>query len=87
MISKIDFVISVVILIIIMWYFGFADGFKEKIISMLPLEGYTSCSDCAERKLPRNGMTVLNPFIWPYSATPCIDSLYNSIDKSTGDFP
>lgn len=39
-------------------------------------EGFRSCYDCDHRPLNKNGVTVLNPFIWPYSATECVDSLY-----------
>jgi hypothetical protein len=39
-------------------------------------ENYTSCSDCTGLVMPKGGASVINPFIWPYSGTKCVDDMY-----------
>lgn len=53
------------------------------IIWFTRYEGYRSCRDCYGLYMPKNGMSVLNPFVWPYSGTQCIDDLY-IINKDSG---
>jgi len=40
-------------------------------------EPYITCGACPNPKIPLSQMVVLNPYQWPYSGTPCIDSLYD----------
>lgn len=37
-------------------------------------ESFAPCP-CDNPSTPKS-VTVLNPFIWPYSGTPCVDDLY-----------
>ena len=46
-------------------------------------ENYRSCRDCDNLHMPPNGLSVLNPFIWPYSGTSCVDDMY-ILNKDTG---
>jgi hypothetical protein len=46
-------------------------------------ECYTSCRDCTGNVITSGGTSVINPFIWPYSGTPCVDDLYIQ-NKDTG---
>lgn len=46
-------------------------------------EPFRSCRHCDGYFMPRAGMSVLNPFIYPYSATPCVDELY-MLNKDRG---
>lgn len=41
-----------------------------------PMEKYRSCRDCDDYVMAPNGTPVLNPFIWPYSGTRCVDDVY-----------
>lgn len=45
-------------------------------------ETFIPCNDCDQR-MPRNGISVLNPFVWPYSGAQSIDNLY-SLGRSSG---
>jgi len=47
------------------------------------IEHYGPCKDCDGYKMPRNGVSVLNPYVWPYSGTQCVDDLY-ILNKDTG---
>lgn len=47
------------------------------LFNMYTYEGFRSCPcDGDVGVLPRNGLTVINPFIAPYSSTMCTDDLY-----------
>jgi len=63
-------VILVVIVIILVWY-------------LYSKENYGVCNDCDNKVMPQDGLVVLNPFIWPYSGTPCINDLY-LLNKDNG---
>jgi hypothetical protein len=39
-------------------------------------EKYRSCRDCDGYSMSPTGTPVLNPFIWPYSGTRCVDDIY-----------
>ncbi len=62
-------IIAVLLLVILifLWYFGY--------IALGRGEAYRSCSDCIN-KMPRDGILVVNPFVWPYSGTANVDDLY-----------
>jgi hypothetical protein len=50
-------------------------------------ENYRSCRDC--NNILGKSTPVLNPFVWPYSATNCVDDIYirasdNGTDYSIG---
>ena len=47
------------------------------------IENYGPCRSCDGYKMPRNGISVLNPYVWPYSGTQCVDDLY-ILNKTTG---
>lgn len=64
MFGLIDFVLGAVILILVLWLSG---------MIQLPYEEYRSCRDCTSVRV---STSVINPFIWPYSGTGCVDSLY-----------
>lgn len=40
-------------------------------------EHYAGCSSCPSA-IVDGGYTVLNPYVYPYSATTCIDTLYRA---------
>jgi hypothetical protein len=46
------------------------------ILLTRPEEPYRSCRDCDGYAMAPNGTPVLNPFIWPYSGTGCVDDVY-----------
>lgn len=57
-----------------------------------PREPYRSCRDCDGYAMAPNGTPVLNPFIWPYSGTQCVDDVYilgkdAGVDIGTGITP
>ena len=66
-----------------MWILAFV------IVSVLVLLAYTNklsehyspCSDCDRNVLAGGGTSVLNPFIYPYSATSCVDDIYKLKNK------
>ena len=62
-------VVVLVLVIIIWWLWG--------------REGFGVCRDCNGYRMPRDGVPVLNPYIWPYSGTACVDDLY-ILNKDTG---
>ena len=41
-----------------------------------PREKYRSCRDCDGYSMSPTGTPVINPFIWPYSGTRCVDDVY-----------
>jgi hypothetical protein len=46
------------------------------IMLMWGNESFTACHDCDQSaRFPYSDL-VVNPFIWPYSGTPCTDDLY-----------
>jgi hypothetical protein len=47
-------------------------------------ENFSSCNSCTDKtgKLNSSGIPVLNPFIWPYSGTSCVDKLYSDMAAS-----
>ena len=49
------------------------------------LEGFRSCRYCADQKLSKKGTLVLNPYVWPYSGTECIDSIYDAEHLTSAD--
>jgi hypothetical protein len=59
--------IILIIVLVLMWYFGY--------ILVRRTEAYRSCRDCIGR-MPRDGILVVNPFVWPYSGTACPADLY-----------
>lgn len=71
MLSLFDFIVSIILVILIIWYFDIASGINFS-------EGYLPCGDCPEHKLLKY-TPVINPYIWPYSATDNIDALYSSL--------
>lgn len=46
-------------------------------------ESYRSCRDCDGYQMSPKGTPVINPFIWPYSGTRCVDDVY-ILGKDTG---
>ncbi len=56
--------IYVLAIILLLWY-----------LSISAVENYRSCRGCDD-SMPQDGVVVLNPFIWPYSATGSVDDLY-----------
>ena len=46
------------------------------IVYLWRREGYRSCQDCDDYRMDRRGTAVINPYIWPYSGTDCVDDLY-----------
>lgn len=60
-------VVFIIIILIFVWYIWFYSGL---------IEHYGVCKDCDLVSMPRNGILVLNPYIWPYSGAPCINDLY-----------
>jgi hypothetical protein len=84
-------VLTIAVVLIIAWHFGYIGSeasrsmsAREYIRSWLAWrrEGYRSCNDC-DGRMPRLGMVVLNPFMWPYSGTSCVDDLY-ILNKDSG---
>jgi hypothetical protein len=53
------------------------------IVIMWPREQFRSCRYCDGYNIPRNGLLVINPYIYPYSGTEFIDDLYKKgkVDK------
>jgi hypothetical protein len=47
------------------------------------VENYKSCRDCGNDSVAANGTIVVNPFVWPYSGSQCVDDLY-ILNKDTG---
>ncbi len=39
-------------------------------------ESFLPCIDCSDNYVPKNGVLVINPYVWPYSGTKCVDDLY-----------
>lgn len=77
--------IIVLLLIVVIW---FNRDYIDNLINSS--EHYLPCNSCDNTKIPSSGVTVLNPFIWPYSATSCLDGMYmqKEIDKlASGDVP
>lgn len=80
-----DFAIAIIILVLILWYFGIVNFTPSMFLPKSMREGLT-CGGCDGYKLPSQGLTVINPFIWPYSATGCTDVLYELDRGSNIDF-
>jgi hypothetical protein len=59
-------ILLVIIVVIIILYYMYTKK-----------ESYITCGKCPDPGTPIPQMTVLNPYQWPYSGTPCMDSLYN----------
>lgn len=78
------YVLCIIIVFLLIWYFRdfMLCTFAGWTGGNMRTENYRSCGDCDNHNMPTNGISVLNPFIWPYSGTPCVGDLYNS-DKST----
>ena len=57
--------VVIVILLLIVWFCWSA-----------PRESFRSCRDCDFYRMPSGGVTVLNPFVYPYSGMQCVDDLY-----------
>lgn len=54
------------------------------IIWLNRTESFRSCAGTpCDGHMPRNGIAVVNPFVWPYSGTPYLDDLY-ILNKDTG---
>lgn len=45
------------------------------LICFVSSEEFQACYQC-DKRMPINGVSVLNPFVWPYSGTPHVDDLY-----------
>lgn len=82
-IQMLNLVLGVVVILLILWYLGSIDAGVKKWFSAAAAEGYRSCRDCDGYLMPANGITVINPFVWPYSGTQCIDDLY-ILNKDVG---
>jgi hypothetical protein len=39
-------------------------------------EHYGPCKSCDGQRMSAEGLPVINPFVWPYSGTSCVDDLY-----------
>lgn len=48
--------------------------------------GYCVPDDKCSRALSKEGTLVINPYMWPYSGTTCIDDLY-AVNKMQDDMP
>ena len=59
------YVLLVIVILLIALYFVNARA-----------EPYRSCRDCDGYVVAPNGMPVLNPFLWPYSGSRCVDDVY-----------
>lgn len=46
------------------------------IIYFARKESFLPCIDCSDNYVPKKGVLVINPFVWPYSGTKCVDDLY-----------
>ncbi len=46
-------------------------------------EKYRSCNDCDTHQLQKNGDVVINPYVFPYSATDCMTNIYSSYPISS----
>ena len=79
------------------WVLGLMIAFSIAAVIWLGItvssskEPFRSCTDCdktgAADRIPTGGMTVLNPFVYPYSGTSCVNDLYvlhNDADVDLG---
>jgi hypothetical protein len=71
------YILILIIILLLIWWFQ--------------SEHYRSCRDC-EGGVAANGTAVLNPFVWPYSGTGCVDDLYmlgkdSGVEIGTGKGP
>lgn len=57
--------VCIVLVIVLVW-----SRAKKKVA-----EGYKPCAVC-DLTLPKGGINILNPFIWPWSATRCLGDVY-----------
>jgi hypothetical protein len=69
-------IVGIVLILLIIWYFNINPTDQIKSLLGVAAEGYRSCRDCTGLSMSKSGTTVINPFIRPYSGTPCIDDLY-----------
>jgi hypothetical protein len=66
-------VIMILIVLIVIQYCD------QPIVAKAPTEDYRACFGCNDDyRMIDGGMSVINPVIWPYSATTNIDPLYSS---------
>ena len=62
-------IIVIVIVLAVAWWRGWS-------WADIPfMESFRSCSGCDGRMYP-SGMSVLNPFMYPYSGVSCVDDMY-----------
>jgi len=50
--------------------------FLRKMNKSTTQEGYRSCRGCDGNVMPWNSPLALNPFVYPYSGTSCLDDVY-----------
>lgn len=74
--------ILLIVVILILWYFGYL----TRDTPAAAAEFFRSCRDC-DTRLPPNMPAELNPFVWPYSGTQCLDSLYSFEKQSVNAKP
>jgi hypothetical protein len=53
------------------------------VIYRYNVEEFRACGGCRGGDIPPGGITRLNPFLPPFSSTPCIDDIY-IINADTG---
>jgi hypothetical protein len=70
------FIIGVVLILLVIWYLNINPVNQIKSLLGFSTEGYRSCRDCTGYSMSKSGTTVINPFVWPYSGTSCVDDLY-----------
>lgn len=66
-------VIALVILIVVLAVYWYRTKHGRRADHK---ETYFSCNLCDQQRLPAAGVAVLNPFVYPYAATRCINELY-----------
>ncbi len=60
--------VILVIVILLLWYGGYLAGLNG-------VEGFRSCTGC-DGRASMGGTLVINPYIWPYSGSNCVDDMY-----------
>lgn len=64
------YILLVIVIFLLVWYY------KDIYLQRIDAENYRSCRDCDGYSMSATGTNVLNPFIWPYSGTKCVDDVY-----------
>jgi hypothetical protein len=73
--------IILIVIVILLWWFGYIGGVSCGSDGR-GKEAFRSCNDCIG-VMPRDGIAVVNPYVWPYSGISCVDDLY-VLNKDTG---